>query len=660
MRLSFSSISLLVGLAVTAAGLSAQVPLFAPPATYLSNGTSLTGPSTYFRTAADFNGDGRLDLAAPDNRVADNILGFVIVLSTPGGGFSAPISFPVGQYVNNLSAADFNNDGRVDLLLAGPAGASIVFGNGNGTFSVPRFVPIGVSPLAGGNCVAADLNQDGNQDILVPGSGGLGVALGNGDGTFRPPALYRTTFDSVYVMTGDFNNDGKLDAIANVNSSVSASVFLGNGDGSLQAPLTTIAIPFGAQTGDFNNDGKLDIVMQTAQPRQDGSNFAISIALGTGTGGFLLYSNYVFQQPFSGLVVSDFNYDGKLDIASYMTGNGQLQILGGRGDGSLQSVIFQSPVSNGPFMLLDADMDGNGSKDLVVSSYAQFTIFRSTRGNPPLPALLTLNPASVIGGAANTTGTVMLGGPAPAGGVTLALASSDPASAFLPGGPTVTIPAGATSASFPIATRTVASATGVDITATAAGVVQTARLDLVASYSLVSFTADPAGQYGIFAGNGVVTLSGPAASSTVVSLVSANPALASVPPTVTIPAGSASFAFPITLRSVVADTPVTLTASFGGVTKAAAITILKPLDVVTISKALYTAKSIQLSIEANSTSATSTIGAYNSANGALIGMLSNAGNGKYKGTFTVNLGAAPSITLKSSLGGYAATAVSVK
>jgi hypothetical protein len=80
----------------TAAIAAAQVPVFIPPTTFISNGSSVTGPSTYWTAAADFNRDGRLDLAAADNRVSSNMLGFVVALSQPGGGYSAPVSFPVG------------------------------------------------------------------------------------------------------------------------------------------------------------------------------------------------------------------------------------------------------------------------------------------------------------------------------------------------------------------------------------------------------------------------------------------------------------------------------------------------------------------------------------------------------------------------------------
>ncbi len=641
----------------TAALALAQVPIFVPPATYTTNGSSVTGPSTYFSAAADFNGDGRPDLVAPDNRVADNIFGFSVAFSTPAG-YSAPVSFPGGFYVANVATADINNDGRIDLVLNGTATA-VRLSNGNGTFSAPLPVPapFNFSWVAGSNVAAADLNKDGFQDILVPGVGGLAVSLGNGNGTFRPATLFPSSLQTPYVTVGDVNNDGNLDALVTISSVSSANVFLGNGDGSFQPYLLTLPLAFGAQLADFNNDGKLDIIHQTAQPRQDGSNFGISIALGLGNGQFQGYSSYIFAQPFRDIIVADFNQDGRLDVASFLNTNGKLTVFSGTGTGSLGPVLFDTPVANGPFALLAADMDANGSKDLVISSYSEFNLFRNPRGNPPLLAQVTLNPPSVIGGAANSTAIVSLGN-ASATPVTVTLSSSAPA-AFFPGGNTVTIPAGVAALSVPIATSAVTVPTPVNITATAAGIQQTARLDLVAAFVLTGLSANPGSQYGIFSTTGTVTLNGPAASATSVSLLSGNPAVAAVPAFVIVPAGASSVNFPITLAPVAADTAVNLSASLDGITQVATLRVLRPLDAVTISKAIYTAKSFQIKVEATGTNPAATLTAYNANTGALLGTLSGS-NGKYSGTFTANLGAAPRVTLKSSLGGSATAAAQVK
>jgi len=88
-----------------------------------------------------------------------------------------------------------------------------------------------------------------------------------------------------------------------------------------------------------------------------------------------------------------------------------------------------------------------------------------------------------------------------------------------------------------------------------------------------------------------------------------------------------------------------------GASQTAAITVLQPLDTVQITKAEDALRAFQLKVEATSTSTIATLTVYNAGTGALIGPLSNAGGGKYTGTFTVSP-AVLSITVKSNLGGF--------
>jgi hypothetical protein len=105
-----------------------------------------------------------------------------------------------------------------------------------------------------------------------------------------------------------------------------------------------------------------------------------------------------------------------------------------------------------------------------VNRTAQLTITPT-----PMLSALGLNPTSVRGGRA-ATGTVVLSASAPTGGVVVALSSSKPAVATVPG--TVTVPAGATSASFPISTSKVKSSTAVTISAELGGVNRSATLTI--------------------------------------------------------------------------------------------------------------------------------------------------------------------------------------
>src|SRR5579872_1119497 len=122
--------------------------------------------------------------------------------------FSAPQAFPIAGGAFAVAAGDFNGDHKVDLIApAGLGGASVVLGNGDGTFSPPK--NSFTTPVAGGiaNGVAVgDFNRDGKLDAAVTNSSGyLSVLLGNGDGTFRAPSSTFVAPGLSSVAVGDFN-----------------------------------------------------------------------------------------------------------------------------------------------------------------------------------------------------------------------------------------------------------------------------------------------------------------------------------------------------------------------------------------------------------------------------------------------------------------------
>ncbi|HXT28449.1 MAG TPA: VCBS repeat-containing protein [Vicinamibacterales bacterium] len=630
---------------------------FIAPQAYVSNGPA-DGPSMYWSATGDFNGDGRIDVAAPDLRSFNNILGFSVAFGLPGGGFDAPASFAMGAFVRALRAADFNHDGRADLLLVTFSGAVVVQGNADGSFGVPVAISL---PLLPNDAALGDFNGDGSLDVVFPGDLGYAVALGTGTGTFSRGTLLPEAAASYWAVVGDFNHDGAQDFTG--AGGIFGHTYAGNGDGTFQPPADAgFSAPSGTVSGDFNGDGNIDLATLSATPRQDGSNFGFKIAVGFGDGTFAAYIGYVFgQQPIGNLVTGDFNGDGLTDIAAYFTSTGSVHVLAGNTLTWIGADVYDSPFVNGPF-LLAADVDGNGSSDLVLSGYRDYTVFRSTHGNPPLLAGLALSPAAVIGGV-STSGIVQLGGAAPADGVTVTLTTSDPALASLPSGATVFIPAGASSATFDLATTGVAAPAAVTVTAEANGVTQSVALAVVPAYALTGVSINPGSQYGIFSARGTLTLSAPADASATVLLSSENPAVASVPASVTVPAGATTVDFTIALTAVTADTAVTITGSRGGVSATASVTVLKPSDSVAITKAQLTRKTSDLKIEATSTSPTTTITVYNAATGALLGTLDNAGGGKYKGSVFLFVAAnapVPAITLKSALGGTTSGTVQVK
>jgi len=184
---------------------------------------------------------------------------------------------------------------------------------------------------------------------------------------------------------------------------------------------------------------------------------------------------------------------------------------------------------------------------------------------------LAVNPASVIAGSPSQ-GTVTLSGAAPAGGALVALSSSATNRATVPA--TVAIPAGSTSATFPI--QTVPAQVGpVTITAAFGGVNLTAQLTLV---RLVSLTLNPPVVGPGNPSTGTLSLSGPApAGGAVVNLVSSNPGVARVPPTVTIPAGSTAFNFTVQTTPTTAEISVfvNISATLAGVTVTAQLQVIR-------------------------------------------------------------------------------------
>lgn len=122
----------------------------------------------------DFNGDGKLDLAVTDS-VGNAVM---ILLGNGDGRFAAPTTIPVGNQPYAMIAADFNNDGKLDLAIANYKDGTItlLLGNGDGTFTQAVGSPYAVGG-APDQLVAADFNGDGKLDLAVTNLNGTGTVL---------------------------------------------------------------------------------------------------------------------------------------------------------------------------------------------------------------------------------------------------------------------------------------------------------------------------------------------------------------------------------------------------------------------------------------------------------------------------------------------------
>jgi hypothetical protein len=330
--------------------------------------TGISGsPATL--AVGDFNGDGKADVAI-GNRYSSSVSVF---LGNGDGTFRAAVNYNSGNTsADDVSTADVNGDGKLDLLVAGPFGSSegnglvtVLLGNGDGTFRTASNTGIIVNTFS--TVAVADFNGDGKADVVVTNGNNstVAVALGNGDGTFQAAATYGTGGAPEQVVVGDFNGDGIPDlATANVGNNV--SVLLGNGNGTFQ-PAVNYSVggsPFSIAVADFNHDGKADLVTANYF-----SGNSVSVLLGNGNGTFQPAVNYPTGNQPAAAAVGDFNGDGNLDIAAVNYTDSTVSILLGKGDGTFQTASTY-PTGGSPSFVGVGDFNGDGRADLATANYA--------------------------------------------------------------------------------------------------------------------------------------------------------------------------------------------------------------------------------------------------------------------------------------------------
>jgi hypothetical protein len=265
----------------------------------------------------DFNGDGITDLA-----VANEGCNSVSILLGGGDGtFTATqrIALPEGPVA--LATGDFDGDGTTELVVTGVSGDLFVLkGAGNGTFRLVRTVALGTTISA---VVTGDFNGDGHLDLAVTERtrNAVAVLLGNGDDTFQAPVPYTVGMAPVALVAGDFNGDGHLDLATANDTSDDVTILTGQGDGTFltqAVPFPVGSFPVGLLAGDLNNDGHLDLATVNAL------GAVVSVGLGLGDGTFVDVADGAHPLHSTPLV-ADLNGDGVPDVA-ILAGNGQILV----------------------------------------------------------------------------------------------------------------------------------------------------------------------------------------------------------------------------------------------------------------------------------------------------------------------------------------------
>jgi len=343
----------------------------------------------------DFNGDGIPDLAVAPVLDEGNS---EVLLGNGDGTFSiANGSLGIGSGVatsNSIAAADFNGDGKLDIVEAcaslGDQPCNLLLiqsGNGDGTFIEFSSVPL--SFLGSQSMAVGDFNGDGQPDVAVTNSGtnGVNVFLNNGGGLSAVSAIPATGTGPTSIAAADFNGDGKLDlAVANYGSN-NVTILLGNGDGTFTAaasPATGTA-PNSVAVADFNGDGVPDLAVANA----GSSN--VTILLGNGDGTFTAAAGPAADTGSTSVVLADFNGDGKEDLVVANSGDSSATALLAETALTIATVNNISPVGAGTH-LVKAIYSGDANYGGSTSAAVSLTV-------APPSITLSATPVSVVAGA---------------------------------------------------------------------------------------------------------------------------------------------------------------------------------------------------------------------------------------------------------------------
>jgi hypothetical protein len=218
----------------------------------------------------------------------------VNVFLNKGGCPSAVSAIPeTGAGPSSIAAADFNGDGKLDLAVAnsGSNNVTILLGTGDGTFTAAASPATGMAP---NSLAVGDFNGDGVPDLAVAnaGSGNVTILLGNGDGTFKAAASPAADTGSTSVTAADFNGDGKEDLVVANSRDSSATALLA--ETALTIATVNNISPVGVGThlvkaiysGDVNYGGSTsaEVSLTVVPPGLTLSGTAVSIVAGaTGT-----------------------------------------------------------------------------------------------------------------------------------------------------------------------------------------------------------------------------------------------------------------------------------------------------------------------------------------------------------------------------------------
>jgi hypothetical protein len=335
-----------------------------PPIQFASAQFSAVG---WLRTASlDNNGTARADM---DNDGREDVVMVApwlgsrvdIMYGNGNGTFRSPAQqIWAGLWNSNVILGDYNRDGRQDFAVTGASSFTVVLNEGGRDYRVDGSYFLQQSPFQNTGS-AADFNNDGFVDLALKTPLGIQVMLGVGDGDFRyGPFTIVPGVPGALASIDDANldSDPHRDLVASDAATQQVFALTNRGDGSftIRDRATVPVAPTTVRAGDLDHTGRDSVVVL---PEVNPPSFSAAVLVNDGSGGFRAPTYYPagFADPVGEL--GDFNDDGHLDIASVNTFSGDIVVLAGVGDGTFSTGgTFGTSVNAQTPAIGDFNMDG--------------------------------------------------------------------------------------------------------------------------------------------------------------------------------------------------------------------------------------------------------------------------------------------------------------
>jgi glucose/arabinose dehydrogenase len=284
--------------------------------------------------------------------------------------FSSVQQYATGTHAHGIDAADLNNDGNIDLVVANsefslaPGSVSVLFGRGDGTFNPAVNYAVGIEPKS---VIAVDLNGDNNLDLATANqnSNNVTVLINNGNGTFAPAVSYAGPVGAHEVQSADIDGDGDRDLAVVGWGSTIVRVLRNNGNGTFANAVdySVGVAPHSLQLADFNGDNRPDLAVANL-----GSS-AVSVLRNTGNGTFAPAINYAVGAEPHSIRAADLDRDGDIDLAAVTQADNSVSVLLNSGNGSFATAVSYTTGSV-PKGITIADINNDGNLDLLTANTA--------------------------------------------------------------------------------------------------------------------------------------------------------------------------------------------------------------------------------------------------------------------------------------------------